>query len=503
MALVNPEGGNTLQTDKYIGICHFDVNDFVVTPDLQKVIFKSVAAEQSASPRPTPTMTAQNALSLPATLPIAWPTARKPRGAVLCPCTEGDVLCGDDMSAAGMTVNPPADVTSAWYQNICALSVDKLKIFARESVAVHRRHFLAEDIIEEKASFGQTRLTSRDGVAPQRTSVIAETARVRADGASTVGSIASGFSQAMLRSAAAFVNTTSGSKGVKAHHIEQLIDRHLAEGFGAAGRSASPVVDGSRVVVGEVDDDMTDIQLDNVSTALRRSNFDIVKAISSDCGWGPGSGVCDYYTGFDGFQDLVAIFEYMNADGAFDRLRMYRTDFKGDEDDGASGASVRSSGPARALPTPFDQFLFWIVVFRRFRGSGMLEHASNLFGISYSTALRLYTTWTIAVGRFFQGQHHPATRRQARDAASAHAMACLGLDKGMCAFIGDCTERWVQDPDSGALHSALYSQYKGRTTIKYLVITTSDSYISFISRPANGACTDNGLHIISDVPKLL
>jgi hypothetical protein len=117
--------------------------------------------------------------------------------------------------------------------------------------------------------------------------------------------------------------------------------------------------------------------------------------------------------------------------------------------------------------------------------------------------LRLYTTWTIAVGRFFKGQFHPATRCQARDAVSAHAMSALGLTKGMCAYIGDCTERWVLDPDLGALHSALFSQYKGRTTIKYLVITTLDSYVSYMPRPANGACTDNGLHIIAGVPKIL
>lgn len=360
---------------------------------------------------------------------------------------------------------------------------------------------LPTDVVEVRQQYGTTRLVARAGVVPRKVAVIE--AEIRARQSDETEDVTEQFSLASLRSAAAEL-------GVKWMDLANAIRNHLSLDLGKAATSA-PSVDRSapaapssrpvpdKMMLGEVTEDDTDGLIQEVIDQLRKVDFDVVSAISSDEGTNINGGPCLFYTGFYSFEELQAQFSYLNAAGAFDRLRMYRSDV---DQDGASGPLGRG-GRARALPKAIDQYIFWLVVFRRFREPGMLEHAADLFRVSQKTAARYYDTWTIAVGRFFRGQFHPATRAQARDAASAHAMAALGLDAEMCAYIGDCTERGVFDPGDGALHSALFSQYKGRTTIKYLFISTLDSYISYAPKPANGACTDNGLHIIAGVPDIL
>lgn len=479
-------------------MCHWDQSALVASSCLTKVTLTDEAVLPSAQPM----MSADAADVLMATLPLATRKAMA-RGDMLCPCTEGD-NCTADMNIAGTKVFPPGPVTATWYANVAMGSTELARSLARAGAAVHKNHFLSDDICKVTSAFGNIRQEARDGVRPRRLADVRSDAAQRAVAVDEVESLSSRFMNATLRAATSLLNRLSGSK-VEPQHLAQVIDECLVSDLGAAPRSSDSSASPARVderVVGEVDEDVSDTLLQTVASELRRHSFDVVKTVSSDNGLGSRAGSCRYYTGFDSFEELEAIYGYLNADGAFDTLRMYRTDVANDQDDDGAAAPVRRGRP-RALATPRDQFIFWLVMFRRFRGSGMIEHAADLFGISYSTALLVYTTWTIAVGRFFKGQFHPATRSQARDAAFAHALGTLGLTDCMCAFIGDCTERWIQDPDLGALHSALYSQYKSRTTIKYLVITTLDSYISYVPRPANGACTDNGLHIIADVSKLL
>lgn len=58
---------------------------------------------------------------------------------------------------------------------------------------------------------------------------------------------------------------------------------------------------------------------------------------------------------------------------------------------------------------------------------------------------------------------------------------------------------YTKKPKDGALNSALYSNYKNTHTVKFLVLTTLDSYISYISPAMNGGSTDNGCMIELDV----
>jgi hypothetical protein len=120
--------------------------------------------------------------------------------------------------------------------------------------------------------------------------------------------------------------------------------------------------------------------------------------------------------------------------------------------------------------TPFGQFRFFEVTFKHFCGDGLLRHAAYMFGIHEVTARRYYDSWVLATGRFFDGQQHPATMSKAFAATASSIRQSLCLGPKYVIFLGDCTERWTNDPQDGALHSALYSSYKSHTTIKYLPV---------------------------------
>ena len=83
------------------------------------------------------------------------------------------------------------------------------------------------------------------------------------------------------------------------------------------------------------------------------------------------------------------------------------------------------------------------------------------------------------------------------------AQVGMNMPVGSAPYMGDATEVWVDDPCDAALHSALWSQYKQHTTLKYVVITTFDSYVSSISEAFCGGATDNGAHIHMGVPSIL
>jgi hypothetical protein len=100
---------------------------------------------------------------------------------------------------------------------------------------------------------------------------------------------------------------------------------------------------------------------------------------------------------------------------------------------------------------------------------------------------------------FIVGQQPPASLAQAHAATAGKTRGNLSLGPNEAVFLGDCTERWVDDPGDGALHSVFYSEYKSHTTIKYLTISTGGSYLQHVPRPFVGACTDNGAHSIAGV----
>ena len=160
-------------------------------------------------------------------------------------------------------------------------------------------------------------------------------------------------------------------------------------------------------------------------------------------------------------------------------------------------------GHDRSWLTCFEKLVFWLVVFHRFRGRGLIKHAADLFGLEAETARQLHATLTSVMGRFFQGQQPAATRKQAAAGVSAKSRCNLRLQDGHALFIGDCTERFIDDAKGGALHSVTHSDCEKHTTAKHLLIVLGDDCLSFMPPAFAGAASDNATHTKAGVPNVL
>jgi len=206
---------------------------------------------------------------------------------------------------------------------------------------------------------------------------------------------------------------------------------------------------------------------------------------------------CYDYTGEPGFRSLVLSFEYFNAGGMMEKLKVHNR--KVTESAGAEARVMNG----RAKLTPFEQYVFTRIAYRNLRGRGRLKFAADYFGISVKHGRKLYNTLVPAIGRFFKGQQHPATRMQAKLSAPARSVAKLGIKDNEAPYVGDCTERFCDDSHDGSVHSALYSSYKHHTTGKILVVETLSLYCSHAPPTFVGAATDNATHQKAGIPQML
>jgi hypothetical protein len=355
--------------------------------------------------------------------------------------------------------------------SLVALDTTAKKIIIRENLGVHTSHFWSEDEYEttKRKHTGMLKNKPRKAKAPPPTPLLHSAGR-----------------KCELQAMGVYRSTNgyASSREAMKHAVKILAEAAPPDNRWFDEEYTEPSAGGRA-------------QSGNLSPLVGGANiWSLIKESDDKC-W--------YYTGEENFNLLELWFEYINADGLFDDLRLFRKDTLRLQSDKAEEVRDREHGKRgrRTALTPFQQCVFWRVTFKHFRGRGQIRHAGDLFGIEAWTADRLYVTWTQALGRFFDGQQPPASLAQACLATSEKTKGNLGFkDKNVAVMLGDCTERWVTDPGDGALHSVFYSEYKSHTTIKYLTISTGGSYLQHIPRPFVGACTDNGAHAIAGVAKL-
>jgi hypothetical protein len=206
--------------------------------------------------------------------------------------------------------------------------------------------------------------------------------------------------------------------------------------------------------------------------------------------------LCRYYTGEISFKNLVGIFEWIDCCGAFSELRV------GSQDRTSTGGQKTKSKAGRpAVLTPLEQFVFWISAFRRFKDD--MVHACNLFGIGQTTGRTYYELYSNAIHWFSKYMMPEPTHEQYVKDTSAETRGLLGLEADQGVVIGDCTERFIHNTSSDALHAAFFSQYKDSTTLKLKVHTTGGSYIAPGITPYCGGCSDNAIHTLLQVAKRL
>ena len=210
--------------------------------------------------------------------------------------------------------------------------------------------------------------------------------------------------------------------------------------------------------------------------------------------------VCQYYTREPSWEVLMALLAFFNARGAFDHMRQFQS-LKTSSKAGAK-KKIKTGRPF-VMPLLEDRFLIFMLVFTRFRRN--MLHVANMFHVCVDTVERIYETWVCAVGIFFTHMMPMPSGEQLVAMTPARISTKLNLEPGTGIVIGDCTETRMEDPGTKhpAQHCAVYSDYKGCTTVKHLTACTGSSYMCFISDAFCGGCTDTQLHEVTNLANLL
>jgi hypothetical protein len=198
--------------------------------------------------------------------------------------------------------------------------------------------------------------------------------------------------------------------------------------------------------------------------------------------------MCRKFTGEPSFQVLELLFSYLNARGLLDNLIWWRSKAT------KEGGPVRGGG-VRALTT-FESFVLTLCILH---DGGSTASYMMHFGVGDVLVHRTYITVLKALDVIFR-EHQPwPSLEQARRMTPTEARIALDLKPSTALFLGDATERAVQNPSNSTLHCLLYSDYKQRTTIKYNAVAAGNGYICEMSRGYPGCTSDNALHEREDV----
>jgi hypothetical protein len=210
--------------------------------------------------------------------------------------------------------------------------------------------------------------------------------------------------------------------------------------------------------------------------------------------------MCLYYTGEECYEFVQLNLSYLDADKAFSTMFLFG-DVKHSDYSTDGQARRRNRRGAEARLSVEDQYLFWLVTFRRFRHD--MKHAGQLFGIGETAAERYYVTWCAGIAYFSKRMHPMPTGGQLVDMTPAVVSAKLKLGKGHGVVLADCTETPMENPSVSAEHTAVFSTYKELPTVKHLTACTGSSYLCFVSGSICGGCSDTQGHAITGLPLLL
>jgi hypothetical protein len=384
------------------------------------------------------------------------PPEKKPKADVrgrdfVCICKNQS--CSDNLFLTGEHHRLPKNETTAnlWLKHLCpgASSQEKAKLKAMRSY-VSRKHF--QDFQLESSRDGK--VSVKDGEAPtlKLTQKLHESAGMETEN-----------SMELLQCMG---------------EIRKIVGDTLEVG---AVRQLGVLMLESRKSVKKEEDD-TEEEVSN-----EEKKFCVLEAIRES------EQKCRYYTGEPSFEVLVALFEYLDCDGFFTTMRLYST-LTG-ATFGQAQAQKRAGRPQKL--SVFEQFVAFMVIFKRFRKD--IEHVADLFSVGVSAMERYYETWVLGLAVFANYQQPFPTCCQLLAMTPARVRAALDLPLGASIVFGDCTETQTHDPGTAhpAEHSALFSEYKSRTTVKYLTACSGSSYLFFVSSPLCGGASDQAAHSVT------
>ena len=141
--------------------------------------------------------------------------------------------------------------------------------------------------------------------------------------------------------------------------------------------------------------------------------------------------------------------------------------------------------------TSFESFVLFLC--KVHAGSTTVDLSTN-FGVSETAVQRTFVTMLKAVHAILSAHFKYPVLENARRATPTQTRIDLQLDEKVAVFIGDATERAVENPHNTDFHCLVFSQYKNRPTLKHNLVITGNAYICEICRGYPGSTSDNALH---------
>jgi hypothetical protein len=199
--------------------------------------------------------------------------------------------------------------------------------------------------------------------------------------------------------------------------------------------------------------------------------------------------MCWRSTGERSFELLELKFAYLNALGALDRMRWWRS-------------QAHDQEPARARRhklSTFESYLLYRCTLRE----GPSPALEIMFGVHRTTARRTYITMLKACT--FIMTHHFVwpSLDAARRATPSSTRTELLIAEDAAVFLGDATEREMESPRQPDVHCLVYSEYKSTTTLKHNGVAAGNGYLCEITRGYPGSTSDNKIHEVNDIGRRL
>ena len=201
------------------------------------------------------------------------------------------------------------------------------------------------------------------------------------------------------------------------------------------------------------------------------------------------------YTGFVSPGSLGKFYNVLNWNGACERVQIYRG--PADLAEGAGRRRARPRQAGRAL-MPKDALVLTLFMLR----TGCTERtAAGLFGVSTDTVSRYFVSWLVFMATFFEAffpyptaeQLNETTNERLREAILAGDVASKMHFE---AFI-DCHEQEMERPRDKTVARAVWSDYKQRTTAKFLGAISGCGAFTFLSTAFPGRITDPSITKLS------
>ena len=153
---------------------------------------------------------------------------------------------------------------------------------------------------------------------------------------------------------------------------------------------------------------------------------------------------------------------------------------------GSNTSEPRSSetskrGPQRSLSIA-NELLLTLMKLKQNINENYLAY---LFSVSPSHVSSVFGTWVLLLAKVISCLIYFPSRAE----IVQHYPACYKRWRYICAII-DCFEIPTERPSHVAANTQIFSAYKNKTTVKFLLACTPGGTVSFISEPAGGNMSD-------------